>query len=261
MTVRSALYRGRVGHARLRPKRHQFEYRVFYGLFDVDELPTLDRRLRLFSSERFNLFSLHSSDHGPDDGGSLRDWAETRLHEAGIDLRGGRIELLAFPRVLGYVFNPISVWYCYGPAGDLAAVMHEVRNTFGDKHTYVVPIGNAGLRHEFTKEMHVSPFTDMDSTYEFAVTLPEDRVSLGITQRDDDGPLLRASLRATRLEMTDRNLFTLFVTHPLVTFKVIAAIHREALRLWRKGLRYRPRPDPSPRNVSVVGSPVIKEPS
>jgi DUF1365 family protein len=234
---------------------------VFYVLFDIDELPTLDRRLHLFSLERFNLFSLYSSDHGPDDGGSLRDWAETRLYEAGIDLGGGRIELLAFPRMLGYVFNPISVWYCYSAEGDLRAVMHEVRNTFGDKHTYVVPVGDAGLRHEFAKEMHVSPFMDMDSTYEFAVTLPGDRVSLGINQRDGDGPLLRASLRAARVELTDRNLSMLFLTHPLMTFKAIAAIHWEALRLWRKGLRYRPRPDPSPRNVSVVGSPVIKEPS
>ena len=259
MTPRSALYRGRVGHARLRPKAHQFEYRVFYGLFDIDGLPQLDRRLRLFSFERFNLFSLRSSDHGPDDGTSLRRWVERLLSDAGIDLGGGRIELLAFPRVLGYVFNPISVWYCYGPDGGLQAVMHEVRNTFGDKHTYVVPVDSAGLHHEFAKEMHVSPFMNMDFTYRFAVTLPRNHISVGITQQDTDGPLLRVSLRATRLEFTDRNLITLFVTDPLVTLKAIVVIHWEALRLWCKGLRYVPRPDPSPRNVSVVGSVPTEE--
>ena len=102
--------------------------------------------------------------------------------------------------------------------------------------------------------MHVSPFMDMDFTYRFAVTLPGYHISVGITQQDTDGPLLRVSLRATRLEFTDRNLISLFVTHPLVTLKAIVAIHWEALRLWRKGLSYVPRPDPSPRNVSVVSS-------
>lgn len=261
MTPRSSLYRGRVAHTRLRPRRHTFQYRVFYGLFDVDELRTLDRRFRLFSFERFNLFSLYRSDHGPDDGTSLRDWAERQLRDAGIELKGGRIQLLAFPRVLGYVFNPISVWYCHDSTGELVAVMHEVRNTFGDKHTYVVPVPEGGLRHEFAKELHVSPFMDMDSIYEFALTLPGDRLSVGITQRDDDGPLLRASITATRMEMTDRNLATLFVTHPLVTLKAIVAIHWEALKLWRKGLRYRPRPSPAAPNVSVVGSPSRKDPS
>ena len=259
MTRGSALYRGRVGHSRLRPKRHQFEYRVFYGLFDIDELPTLDRRLRLFSFEKRNLFSLYRSDHGPDDGTSLRDWAEEQLGQAGIELDGGRIQLLAFPRVLGYVFNPISIWYCHDSSGELVAVMHEVRNTFGDKHTYVVPIPDGELRHEFAKELHVSPFMDMDSVYEFALTLPAERLSVGITQRDHDGPVLRASLAATRADMTDRNLLRLFITHPLVTIKAISAIHWEALRLWRKGLRYRPRPQAAPRNVSIVGSPISKE--
>ncbi len=252
--MRSALYRGRISHTRLRPAKHRFEYRVFYGLFDLDELPDLARRSRWFSLNRFNVFSLRSSDHGPDDGSSLRVWADARLAEADIDLQGGRIELLAFPRVLGYVFNPIAVWYCYGPDDELRAVLHEVRNTFGDKHTYVVPVEGADLRHEFAKELHVSPFMDMDSIYQFAVTLPGDRVSIGIKQRDTTGPLFRASLRASRLAFTDRNLLVLFFTHPLVTLKATTAIHWEALRLWRKRVPFHRRPDPKPRSVSVVGS-------
>jgi DUF1365 family protein len=252
--MRSALYRGRVTHARLRPVAHRFGYRVFYGLFDIDELPALSRMLRLFSFERFNVFSLRSSDHGPDDGTPLRGWAERQLRNAGIELDGGRIELLAFPRVLGYVFNPISVWYCYGPGGELRAVMHEVRNTFGDKHTYVVPVDGVKLRHEFAKELHVSPFMDMQSIYRFAGTLPGERVSVSIDQRDSGGPLFRACLRASRREFNDRNLLGLFFTHPLVTLKAMTAIHWEALRLWRKRVPFHRRPQPKSRNVSIVGS-------
>jgi DUF1365 family protein len=159
------------------------------------------------------------------------------------------------------VFNPISVWYCHDAAGTLVAIMHEVRNTFGDKHTYVVPVAGGDLRHEFAKELHVSPFMDMDTVYEFAMTLPGDRLSVGITQRDGKGPILRASLRATRMEMSDRNLLRLFSTHPLVTLKAIVSIHWEALRLWRKGLRYRPRPEPALRNVSIASSPLTQETS
>lgn len=252
--MRSVLYRGRTSHARLRPARHEFAYRVFYGLFDLDELPELSRRLRWFSFNRWNVFSLYSSDHGPDDGTLLREWAETRLDEAGVDIEGGRIQLLAFPRVLGYVFNPISVWYCYGPDNRLRAVMHEVRNTFGDKHTYVVPVDGTNLHHEFAKELHVSPFMDMDSSYRFAVTIPGEHISVGIKQSDANGPLFRASLRASRLAFTDRNLAKLFLSHPLVTIKATTAIHWEALRLWRKRVPFYRRPEPRPRSVSVIGN-------
>jgi DUF1365 family protein len=248
----SSLYRGRVRHTRLRPSRHDFSYRVFYGLFDIDEFERLDRRLHLFSFERFNLFSLRASDHGPDDGTPLRRWADEVLGDAGVDLEGGRVMLLAFPRVFGYVFNPISVWYCFGPDEGLRAVIHEVRNTFGDKHMYVVPLDSAGLDHAFAKALHVSPFMDMDATYRFAMNVPDEHLTVGIRQHDDDGPLFRAALTASRMPFTDRNLLRLFFTHPLVTIKAITAIHWEALHLWRKGAGFRRRPEAPERSVTVV---------
>jgi len=249
--IRSALYAGKVRHTRLDPFQHAFSYRVFYGLFDLDELPALSQQLTLFSLDRFNLFSLRTTDHGPDDGSPLRAWAESLLADAGVDLGGGRIALLAFPRVLGYVFNPISVWYCYGPDDRLRAVLHEVRNTFGDKHTYVVPVDPEHLRHGFDKQLHVSPFMDMDSTYEFSITNPGERLSIGINQMAGGEPLFRAGLSLSRLPLTDARLLRLFFTHPLVTLKAISAIHWEALKLWRKGAKYRPRPEPSRRPVSI----------
>ena len=249
----SALYRGTVSHTRLAPFRHSFEYRVFYGLFDIDELDRLDRGLRLFSVDRFNLFSLHTGKHGPGDGGSVRRWIDDLLAENGIDLDGGLVRLLAFPRVLGYVFDPISIWYCYGLDDELRAVIHEVRNTFGDKHWYVVPIDTAAdLRHSFDKHLHVSPFNPMNQRYEFTVNDPAERIAVGIAQSNADGIMFRAGLRLTRLPLSDGNLLRLFFTHPLVTFKAIGAIHLEALRLWIKGARFRKRPEPLSPNVTAV---------
>lgn len=252
MSFNSALYKGTVVHRRSRPVQHHLEYRVYYGLFDVDELDRIDAELRLFSVDRFNLFGFHRQDHGPDDGTSLRLWAEARLEEAGVDHTGGQIKILAHPRVLGHVFNPISVWYCYDRAGGLQAVIHEVRNTFGDKHCYVVPILGNRRRHDFAKMLHVSPFNDMSSTYRVSLTEPAERLALNINQSDDSGIFLRAGLTLERMPLTDRNLVRLFWTHPLLTLKVVAGIHVEALRLWIKGARYHGRPEPPVDNVTVV---------
>lgn len=251
--VRSALYAGKVRHTRLRPFHHDFEYRVFYMLLDIDELDDLDRSHRLFSTGRFNLVGFDPSDHGPADGGDLRNWVGSTLSKAGVELDGGRVMLLAFPRVLGYAFNPISVWYCYGPGDDLRAVIHEVRNTFGDRHSYVVPVASEGLSHSFGKEMHVSPFNGMDQRYQFTVTPPDDRVAVSIRQSDPDGEFLRAGMALTRLEFSDRNLLELFLTHPLLTLKVIGAIHWQALKLWVKGATIHHRPEPPSHMVTVVG--------
>lgn len=249
----SALYQGRVSHSRLAPFRHSFGYRVFYGMFDIDELDRLDSELRLFSLDRFNLFGFRSDKHGPVDGGPLRPWVDALLAENGIDLDGGPVRLLAFPRVLGYVFDPISVWYCYGPDDELRAVIHEVRNTFGDKHMYVVPITTpADMRHRFDKHLHVSPFNPMNQRYEFTVNDPAERIAIGISQSDADGLMFRAGLSLTRLPLTDGNLLRLFFTHPLVTFKAVGAIHWQALLLWVKGARFHKRPEPSTPNVTTV---------
>jgi DUF1365 family protein len=252
--MNSALYRGTVTHTRLEPFGHRFRYRVYYGLFDLDELPDLDRSLRWFSVGRFNLFGFDPRDHGPADGGPLRPWAEALLAEAGIDLEGGRIEVLAYPRVLGHVFDPISLWYCHGPEGDLRGVLHEVRNTFGHRHTYVVPIRDASdLRHSTSKMLHVSPFNDMDQTYDFTVTPPGRRLALSIVQsRAEDGVFFRAGLRLARLPMNDRTLVRLFLTHPLLTLKVIGSIHWQAFRIWVKGGRYHRVPQPPSNHHTIV---------
>ena len=248
----SALYSGQVRHTRLQPFHHTFSYRVFYGLFDIDRLDELDRNHRWFSVGRFNLLSFDHSVHGPEDDGPLRPWVEEVLANAGVDLDGGPVYLLTFPRILGYVFNPISVWYCYDSTGELAAVIHEVRNTFGDRHSYVVPLVDQGLRHTFDKQLHVSPFNPMDQHYRFSISPPGRRISVSIDQHDDQGRLLRAGMGLSRVEFTDANLWRLFWSHPLLTLKVTAAIHWQAIKLKLKGATFHRRPHPPANSLTVV---------
>ena len=252
----SGLYVGTVSHSRLRPFQHSFEYRIFTMLIDIDEIDAIAARLRLFSHNRFNLFGLSDSDHGSRDGAGLRRWIDQQLAAAGIDLAGGSIMLLSFPRVLGYTFDPLTIWYCYDAGGTLRALLHEVKNTFGEQHGYLVPVAG-DLRHRFDKRFFVSPFMDMDASYEFALNEPADRLAVGITMHDHEGPILRASLRGRRLPLTDTNLLRLFFTHPLLTVKVMSAIHWQGLLLWHKGAPYRKRPAPPETPVEVVAPRVM----
>lgn len=248
----SALYVGKVRHFRFEPFEHHFGYRVFYGLFDIEQLDELDRSLRLFSVGRFNLFSFDWSDYGPADGTPLRPWVERHLREAGVDLEDGRILLLTFPRILGHVFNPLSVWYCYRPDGALGAVIYEVRNTFGDRHSYIVSVGAHGLDHGFGKQLHVSPFNGMAQDYRFSLTEPGRTLSVSIDQSEGGSRVFRAGMALSRVPLTDPNLLRLFVTHPLVTMKVVVAIHWEALRLWFKGAVFHSRPEPPTHSITII---------
>ena len=252
----SALYAGTVMHRRIRPKVHRLRYRIFSLLLDLDEIPALAARLRLFSHGRFNLFSFHERDHGDGTGGSLRTWAESHLRRAGIDLDGGAIRLLAMPRVLGYGFNPITVWFCHDRAGDLKALLHEVHNTFGERHTYLIPLSPGdrpdAIVQSCDKTFHVSPFMAMDMRYDFRVHAPDDRLDLVIRGGDADGPMIVAAMTARRRELSDATLLTAFLRTPLLTLKVIAGIHWEALRLLLKGLRIYGHPKPPAAPVSII---------
>lgn len=253
-----ALYRGEVMHRRHRPVGHRFRYRVFSILLDLDRIETAVRGLRLLSWNRFNLFSFHDRDHGPGDGGSLRCWVEDRLRESGIDHDGGAIRLLCFPRVLGYVFNPLSLYFCHRRDGSLEAMVYEVKNTFGEQHAYVLPTPRGEGRHRCGKSFYVSPFIGMAANYRFRLRPPDERLTVSIRETDAQGPLLDAVMIGQRVELTDLALARCFFAYPLMTLKVIAAIHFEAFRLWRKGLpvyphsrRSRAPARPAPERPSV----------
>ena len=250
MTLASALYRGRVAHRRLRPRDHRLNYRVFWLLLDLDEIDGLDRRLRLFSRNRFNLLSFHDRDHGDGSGSALRPQVEAWMTRAGIDLDGGPIRLLTMPRVLGYVFNPISLYYCWRADGALAAMVYEVTSTFGVRHSYVIPIPPedqaAGLiRQGAAKALYVSPFMGMEMDYEFRGHAPGERLDLTIDGIDADGVLITAAMTGERRDLTDAGLMSAAAAIPLLTFKVMAAIHWEALKLWIKRVPLTRQPPPA----------------
>jgi DUF1365 family protein len=245
----ASLYSGRVMHARMKPVSHRFTYRVFSLLIDVDRLSEASRMSPFFSVARWNLLSFSPKDHGPRDGSSLRAHIDALLAKAGLADQGGRVLLLCYPRVLGFVFNPLSIYYCYDAQERLSALVYEVRNTFGQSHSYVAPISGgevaaSGVRQERDKLFYVSPFLDMTMRYHFRLQPPGDELRVRILETDAEGPILAATFSGTRADLRTGALLKAFFAMPLLSFKIVGAIHYEALRLWLKGLRLTPRPAP-----------------
>ena len=257
----SAIYESVVRHQRFQPMGHRLRYGVWSLLVDLDEVDVLARRIPFFSRNRWNLVSFHDRDHGPRDGSDLRSWFERHLADAGVELDGGPVRMLVFPRILGYTFNPITVWFGYDPDLRLRAVLYEVHNTFGHAHSHLAIVdddhdGGPLARHGFDKTLHVSPFFDRIGSYRVSLSPPDGDYRLVIEYLDEDGSrLLTASQIGTRVELTTRTLLKQFVTRPLVTLKVIGGIHWEALKLWRKGARYRPVPAPPEAEIEVSRIP------
>ena len=251
-TPGACVYEGVVSHRRFKPKTHFFRYRVFSFLFDLDKLDEASRALRFFSRGKFNLFSLYDRDLGENQPQDIAQYIRGVLGKAGLPANG-KILLLCYPRILGYAFNPLSVFYCYNDRDDLVASIYEVSNTFGGRHSYLFPVvENARcLEQSVKKKFHVSPFIDMDMQYHFSLSPPEEELNIVIRTDDAEGPLLNAVFNGDRAALTDKKLLSLFFSYPLMTFKVIVGIHWEALKLLAKGLRLRPGA-PTPKHPVTV---------
>jgi DUF1365 family protein len=250
----SALYAGIVTHQRFTPKAHRLKYRVFSLLLDLAALDDEAAHLRLFSRNRFNLFSFHDRDYGDGHSDPLI-WARAQMRAGGLNAEGSRIMLLTMPRLLGYAFNPIAVYFCYAASGALIAILYEVNNTFGQRHSYFIPVeDNSGgiVRQSCQKSFYVSPFMDMDMRYDFTIRPPAATLRLHINVRDAQGVVLNASFSARRTALNDAALLHAALTYPLLTLKVVAGIHWEALRLWWKGVRLVARPAPPATPVSFT---------
>ena len=235
----SALYAGTVLHRRLRPKAHMLSYKVFSLLIDLDHLPETARACPLLAINRRGLLSFHERDHGDNRTTGLRHWVCEQLSASGVDTKGIRVRMLCYPRILGYVFNPLTVYFCSRNDGSMAAMLYQVQNTFGEQHTYVIPVASgecAPYRQACDKAMYVSPFTPMQSRYRFSIVAPADNIAVVIQQEDSDGPFLNASFTGNRQPLTTRTLLRAVIAHPLMSLKVIVGIHIEAFRLWRKGV-------------------------
>lgn len=248
------LYPSQVMHRRLVAPFYRFVYRIFYLLLDIDRIDELSQRLRWFSHNRFNLLALHDRDFGGGEPGGLRRWAERVLGDAGIDLAGGRIRLLCLPRILGHGFNPISIWYCEHADGTLSAVIAEVHNTFGERHSYLLASDGRPLPyqqvHEKEKCFHVSPFFDLVGRYRFTLSEPNERMRVLIHETREGVPILDATLSGERRALTDGNVLRQVLGMPWMTLKVVAGIHWEALKIWLRGGKFHSKPALPTRDVT-----------
>jgi DUF1365 family protein len=212
----------------------------------------------LFAYNRAGLFSLYDRDHLDGTATPLRQQVEACLQSAGIETGKGPIRLLTLPRIMGYAFNPISVYFCHHRSGALAAILYEVNNTFGQRHSYLLPVdrsqGEAGpITQHCDKLLYVSPFMDMDLRYTFRVRRPGEHIKVAVDAGDAGGLIIATALRGARRPFSDRALLRGLVAYPFLSFKVMAAIHWEAMKLWIKGMRLRKRP-PAPACPITIGS-------
>ena len=236
----SSIYNGKVIHKRFKPKEHFFKYSVFSLLIDLSELNQLDKEIKFFSFNKFNLISFYEKDHGSRDGSSLVAWVKKNLEVNNIHFKDIKIKLLCYPRIFGYVFNPLSVFFIYNSNEKLISILYEVKNTFGEQHTYIFKVEDDVklFQHNCSKKFHVSPFIEMDCNYFFRILKPEDKMSVIIDQYQTNEKILYASQDGKRVDFNSKELLKSYLKHPLMTFKIISAIHFEAFKLWTKGIKF-----------------------
>jgi len=251
----SSIYNGTVIHKRFKPKIHYFKYKVFSLLLDLSELEHLSKKIKFFSLNKFNLLSFYEKDHGNRDGSSLVSWVKKNLEDNNINSEKVKIKLLCYPRILGYVFNPLSVFYIYSENEKLISILYEVKNTFGEQHTYIFKVENDQnlYQHNCSKKFHVSPFIEMNCKYFFRLLKPGEKISVIIDQYQTDEKILYASQDGQRVDFNTKELIKSYLKHPLMTFKIISAIHFEAFKLWIKGIKFIKKKIKIKNNITFEG--------
>ena len=256
------LFTGRVAHVRHVAPSNRFAYRIWMLSVDLDRLDEIAAASRLFRRRRFAAVTLHEADHGPRDGTPLRPWITAQLQAAGMADAAARIHFMCIPRLLGFAFNPIAFFFCHDAEGRLRAVLHQVKNTFGDQHAYLMPVAAARapgslVRQTASKRLHVSPFFDMQGGYRFSFVAPDFNAdatgfALSIRYGTANERRLTASMRLSGAKMTDAALLRAIGAMPLMPLKVVAAIHAQAIRLWWRGARFHRAP-PAPNEPITPG--------
>ncbi len=242
-----------VAHARNFPQQYRFAYQIFSILIDIDQLHQADQASWLFATNRFAAIAFHERDHGPVDGSALRPWINDQLASRGLP-EPATVLLQCMPRVFGYVFNPISLWYCFDHAGNVLAILVEVNNTFGEKHCYLLHEAGRAMswpvRQAADKCFHVSPFIGMQARYQFRISDPRAKLGVVINEFQNNELMLIATQTGLPRALTFSNLARLLCRLPLSTFKVMAAIHWQALRIWWRGGKFHKKPPPPANLIS-----------
>ena len=239
--MNSCIYNGVVTHTRFKPVKHFLKYKTFSLFIDLDEIKKLDKTILIFSYNKFNVFSFYDRDHGERNGNSIKKWVLDKLKEFKMNLNINKIRLLCYPRIFGYVFNPLSVFYCY-ENNSLKAIFYEVKNTFNEQHTYIFKVNKSDkIEQSCKKKFYVSPFMDMNTFYDFKLHNPKEKLFVSIQQKDAEGLVLKAIQKGDRKKFSLKQLLMNLFKYPLMTIKIITAIHFEAFLLWKKGAIYRPR--------------------
>ncbi len=239
--MNSCIYNGEVNHTRFKPVKHFLNYKTFSLFIDLDEVQQLDKSISIFSHNKFNIFSFYNKDHGDRDGNCLKKWVISNLKKYKIEGNISKIKILCYPRIFGYVFNPLSIFYCY-ENDKLKSIFYEVKNTFNEQHTYIFKIKDGEeIKQKCKKKFYVSPFMDMETFYNFKLIDPNQRLSVMIKQTDAEGIVLTATQTGDKKEFNFKQLLINFFRYPLMTLKIISSIHFEALLLWKKGAIYRKR--------------------
>ena len=239
--LRSSVYECEVVHQRLHPKRHSFSYRLFFLDIDLDELPELHRRLWGFGHNRFNLFEFRDRDHLDLGRASLRENLEAYLEEHGITLpEGSRLRLLTLPRIAGYIFNPVCFYFISDSEGRPLHALVEVCNTFKELKPYLIPAPDKpdSFRLRAPKNFYVSPFSSLDTQFDFRLRVPDDAIEIHIDDLEGDRTTLVSWIRGKRRVLNNRRLLICAIKYPLLTAQVVIKIHWQALQLWRKRLPF-----------------------
>ena len=248
--MNSCIYNGTVKHQRFKPIKHSLNYKTFSILLDLDEIENLDKNISIFSLNKFNIFSFYNRDHGARDGSSVKDWVKKNIKRFNISNNITKIKLLCYPRIFGYVFNPLSIFYCY-EKNHLKAIFYEVKNTFNEQHTYIFKIkDNEKIEQKCKKKFYVSPFMDMKTYYNFKLLNPKEKLSIFIRQTNGEETVLTATQTGDKKEFSFKQLLINFFKYPLMTIKIISSIHYEAFFLWKKGAVYRKRENKILNNLS-----------
>jgi uncharacterized protein len=235
----ASIYRGTVTHRRLRPVAHALAYDVAAILVDVDQIALSAKQCRFLSYNRFNFFGIDDRDHGAGDGSTIHEYVWNIVKSKSGTEDVCHIFMLCYPRLLGFVFNPMTTFFCVDGSGQVKMMIYEVHNTFGGRHSYVTDVIRADQPNYFQTEkvFYVSPFNKVEGHYGLKASPPAERVSVGVALTTAEGPTMNAYFVGKRETLNDRNLLQVFFAYPLMTLKVVAAIHFEALKLWWKGLK------------------------